>query len=144
MVAVASTPVAQVTTDGLEPLLRAATSATETTVRGVTVGLELPAVLLALPVALTLVAWLTVRFRGAGGDWSRRRRLVLLATRVVVVLCLVVAAAGPYTVVSRTTPGDPQVRMLVDESASMEVTSATPSSRTSTVGRRCCSSPTAR
>jgi hypothetical protein len=108
--------------DAVEPLLRAATSAVETTVRGVTVGLELPVVLLALPVALALVGWLTFRFRGPGGDWSRRRRLVLFASRVVVVTCLVVAAAGPYTVVSQTTPGDPRVRMLVDESASMEVT----------------------
>jgi hypothetical protein len=98
----------------------------EFAVEGVTVGVSLPAVLLALPVALALVGWLTVRFRGGGGDWSRRRRLVLLASRVVVVVCLVLAAAGPYTVASQTTSGDPRVRMLVDESASMEVTGADP------------------
>jgi hypothetical protein len=98
----------------------------ETTVEGVTVGVALPLVLAALPVALALVAWLTFRLRGAGGDWSRRRRLVLFASRVVVVVCLVGAAAGPYTVVSQTTPGDPRVRMLVDESASMEVVGADP------------------
>ena len=101
-------------------------SALETTVEGVTVGVELPLVLLALPVVLALVGWLTFRFRGPGGDWSRRRRLVLFASRVVVVVCLVGAAAGPYTVVSQTTPGDPRVHMLVDESASMEVTGASP------------------
>ena len=101
-------------------------SSFETTVRGVTVGVELPGVLLALPVALALAAWLTFRFRGSGGDWPRRRRVLLFATRVVVVICLVLAAAGPYTVVSRTTPGDPQVQMLVDESRSMGVTGADP------------------
>jgi hypothetical protein len=101
-------------------------SALETTVEGVTVGVELPLVLLALPAALALVGWLTFRLRGSGGDWSRRRRAILFASRVVVVVCLVVAAAGPYTVASRTTPGDPRVRMLVDESASMEATGAAP------------------
>lgn len=100
--------------------------ALETAVEGVTVGVELPPVLLALPAALALVAWLTFRFRGAGGDWPRRRRLLLFASRAVVVVCLVVAAAGPYTVVSRTTPGDPRVHMLVDESTSMEVAGANP------------------
>ncbi|MEF8841390.1 MAG: VWA domain-containing protein [Haloarculaceae archaeon] len=98
----------------------------ETTVEGMTVGVALPLVLAALPVALALVAWLTFRLRGPGGGWSRRRRLVLFASRALVVGCLVVAAAGPYTVVSQTTPGDPRVRMLVDESASMEVTGADP------------------
>jgi len=101
-------------------------SSAEVTVQGVTVGVALPLVLAALPFALALVGWLTFRFRGAGGDWSRRRRLLLFASRVVVVVCLVVAAAGPYTVVSQTTPGDPRVRMLVDESESMEVTGANP------------------
>ena len=98
----------------------------ETTVQGVTVGVALPLVLLALPVALALVGWLTFRFRSAGGDWSRRRRLLLFASRLVVVVCLVVAAAGPYTVSAQTTPGDPRVRMLVDESASMAATDAAP------------------
>ncbi|MEF8790358.1 MAG: vWA domain-containing protein [Haloarculaceae archaeon] len=100
--------------------------ALETTVEGVTVGVELPLVLLALPVAVGLVAWLTFRLRGSGGDWSRRRRTVLFGSRLLVVVCLVVAAAGPYTVASRTTAGDPRVRMLVDESASMDVTDANP------------------
>ena len=111
-------------------------SALETTVRGVTVGVELPGVLLALPVALALVAWLTFRFRGTGGDWSRRRRVLLFATRIVVVVCLVLAAAGPYTVVSRTTPGDPRVQMLVDESASMGVTDANPEALASAIEDR--------
>jgi hypothetical protein len=106
--------------------VRGVPMAVETAVRGVTVGAEHPLALLALPVALVLVGWLTFRFRKAGGDWSRRRRLVLFASRIVVVVCLVVAAAGPYTVVSRTTPGDPRVHMLVDESASMEVVGASP------------------
>lgn len=113
--------------------LRTLGEAFEFTVRGVTVGLELPVALVALPVALALVAWLTFRFRRAGGDWPRRRRLVLFATRVVVVVCLVVAAAGPYTVVSRTTPGDPRVQMLVDESASMGVTGVDPRSLASAI-----------
>jgi Mg-chelatase subunit ChlD len=91
---------------------------------GVTLGLELPLALLALPVALAALAVLTFRLRGGTGDWGRRRRLGLFAARAVVALLLVSAAAGPYTVVSRETPGEPRVRLLADESASMAVTDA--------------------
>ncbi|UPW00570.1 VWA domain-containing protein [Halorussus gelatinilyticus] len=52
---------------------------------------------------------------------SRRVRLALAATRLLVATCLVVAAAGPTTVTTATTAGDPSVTMLVDESASMGV-----------------------
>ena len=91
------------------------------TVRGVEVGVSLPAVLLVLPVAIGLLALASYR---RGGDWGRRKRLVLFGTRLVVVVCLVTAAAGPYTVTERETEGDPRVRLLVDESNSMALTDA--------------------
>ncbi|WP_276258481.1 VWA domain-containing protein [Haloglomus litoreum] len=100
------------------------TEATEFTIRGVTLGVELPLVALALPVVLVALVALTVHVRGAGGDWSRRRRLGLLASRVLLATLLVAAAAGPYTVTARETPGDPRVRLLADESDSMAVTDA--------------------
>jgi hypothetical protein len=106
-----------------EALLRTLTEGVSVAVRGVEVGVELPAVLLALPVALVALAFLSFR-RGGGGDWGRRKRWAVFLTRVVVVVCLVTAAAGPYTVTARETPGEPRVRMLVDESNSMAVTSA--------------------
>lgn len=99
------------------------TEAVEATVRGVTVGLELPLALLAIPVALALLVALAVR-TGQGGDWGRRRRIGLLLARASIVVLLVTAAAGPYTAVARETPGEPRVRLLADESDSMAVTDA--------------------
>jgi hypothetical protein len=92
------------------------------TVRGVEVGVSLPAVLLALPVAVALLA--LASYRREGGNWGRTKRLVLFGTRLVVVVCLVTAAAGPYTVTARETEGNPRVRVLVDESNSMALTGA--------------------
>lgn len=91
-------------------------------VAGVTVGVARPLALVALPLALA--ALVAAAFLRAGGDWSRRRRAAFVLVRTLVVVCLVVAAAGPYTVTERETPGDPRVRLLVDESASMAATDA--------------------
>lgn len=112
---------------------------------GVGFGLERPIVLLSFPVAVLLLGWLVLRRRGVrgrreagdrdeagAGDGDsdgaraarragRRTRLALFGSRTVVVALLVVAAAGPYTVASQQTPGDPRVTMLVDESASMDL-----------------------
>ncbi|UPV74533.1 VWA domain-containing protein [Halorussus limi] len=97
-----------------------------------TVSLARPLVLVGVPVA-AVVLWLLV-LRGSEGETedgrgdtspdrapSRRARFALYATRLLVVTCLVVAAAGPTTVTTATTPGDPTVTMLVDDSASMGV-----------------------
>ncbi|MFB6172765.1 MAG: VWA domain-containing protein [Haloarculaceae archaeon] len=92
-------------------------------VAGATVGIDRPLVLLALPVAAAALAALVFRRRGPS-TWGRRRRVALFATRLLVVGCLVVAAAGPYTVTTRETAGDPRVHLLVDQSASMSVTDA--------------------
>ncbi|WP_115865459.1 VWA domain-containing protein [Halorussus litoreus] len=54
---------------------------------------------------------------------TRRARFAVFGTRLLVIVCLVVAAAGPTTVTTATTSGDPEVTMLVDQSASMEVNS---------------------
>jgi hypothetical protein len=93
--------------------------AVRTTVRGVTVGLERPAILLALPVAAAVLAAL-IRYRTAGTAGTRSRRL-LLASRLLVATLLVVAAAGPFTVVTTETSGDPTVSLLVDRSNSTTV-----------------------
>ncbi|WP_135828776.1 vWA domain-containing protein [Halorussus halobius] len=94
-----------------------------------------PAVLAALPVGAAALWVLLFSRRGgeasdAGGESepdaagpvaSRRARWALYASRLAVVACLVVAAAGPATVATETTAGDPQVTMVGDESASMGV-----------------------
>ncbi|WP_255150778.1 vWA domain-containing protein [Halorarius halobius] len=94
------------------------------TVAGIDLAVARPRYLLALPVAVAVVAALAlVRARG---DWPRRKRALFLAARMLVVVCLVVAAAGPYTVQTMETAGDPRVTMLVDESTSMAATDADP------------------
>ncbi|WP_396612915.1 VWA domain-containing protein [Haloferax sp. S1W] len=92
-----------------------------TEVSGWTLGLERPLFLLVIPVAVIL-AW-GVIFRRADGTAGERSRRLLFASRVFVVLLLVVAAAGPYTIQTRHTEGDPHVTLLVDESDSMAVSS---------------------
>ncbi|EMA07136.1 VWA domain-containing protein [Haloferax denitrificans] len=87
---------------------------------GRTLGLQRPLFLVALPVA-ALLAWALI-FRGADGTAGGRSRRLLFASRFLVVLLLVVAAAGPYTVTTRMTDGDPQVTLLVDDSDSAAVT----------------------
>ncbi|WP_416839447.1 vWA domain-containing protein [Haloferax sp. DFSO52] len=97
----------------------------------ITVGLERPLLLVAVPIVVVLV-WALI-FRGATGTAGTRSRRLLLASRVVVVLLLVVAAAGPYTVMTRQTDGDPRVTLLVDESDSMAVSSFTASTLASDI-----------
>ncbi|WP_276301669.1 vWA domain-containing protein [Halorussus lipolyticus] len=99
---------------------------------GASVEFARPVVFGGVPVA-AVVLWLLVVRRGgdeseseaepksADSDPGRRARLALFGTRLVVVACLVTAAAGPTTVTTATTAGDPQVTMLVDQSASMGV-----------------------
>jgi Mg-chelatase subunit ChlD len=105
----------------------------ERTVRGVTVGLSEPLALAALPVALAALWWLVLRGTGTAGTRSRRW---LLVSRTLLVVLLVVAAAGPYTVASRETPGDPRVTMLVDRSDSMAVSPAVADSLAAEVERQ--------
>ncbi|ELZ91314.1 hypothetical protein C440_13409 [Haloferax mucosum ATCC BAA-1512] len=88
-------------------------------VAGRTVGLERPLFLAVFPV-VALLAWGLI-YRGASGTAGSRSRRLLFASRLFVALLLVVAAAGPYTVMTRQTDGDPQVTMLVDDSDSMAV-----------------------
>lgn len=95
-------------------------SAATAAVAGVTVGLATPLALLVVPVAL-VVLWGLISYR-ADGTASRRSRLALVASRTVIVVLLVGAAAGPYTVASAETPGDPHVTLLTDRSDSMNVT----------------------
>lgn len=85
---------------------------------GVAVGVENPLVLLAFPVLVAVLWWLV--FRGTGTASTRSRRLFFVA-RVVLVALVVVAAAGPFTVVTRETAGDPHVSLLVDRSNSTDV-----------------------
>ncbi|KAB1188673.1 MULTISPECIES: VWA domain-containing protein [Haloferax] len=88
----------------------------------ITVGLERPLFLVVFPVAVALT-WVLI-FRGATGTAGVRSRRLLFASRLFVALLLVVAAAGPYTVATRQTDGDPRVTLLVDESDSMDVSSS--------------------
>jgi Mg-chelatase subunit ChlD len=86
---------------------------------GTVVGLDRPELLVALPIAIALLV-LLVRYR-ATGTASKRSRRLLLASRIVVATLLVVAAAGPFTVVTTETRGDPSVSLLVDRSDSTAV-----------------------
>lgn len=79
-----------------------------------------PVVLGALPV-VAVVLWLLVLRNSGDNGASRRSRRALYLTRLVVVVCLVVAAAGPTTITTASTAGNPEVTMLVDQSASMGV-----------------------
>ena len=88
-------------------------------VDGLTLGLERPLFLVALPLALLAVWW--VVYRGTDGTATPRMRRLLTVSRVLVVCCLVVAAAGPYTVERAETAGEPRVTLLVDDSDSMAV-----------------------
>ncbi|SDZ75371.1 von Willebrand factor type A domain-containing protein [Haloplanus vescus] len=96
-----------------------ALQAVRTTVGDTVVGVERPLLLLALPVVIAALV-LLVRYRVRGTASTRSRRL-LLASRVVMATLLVVAAAGPFTVVTMETQGDPSVSLLVDRSDSMAV-----------------------
>jgi hypothetical protein len=86
---------------------------------GLTVGLERPLFLLAFPVGVALL-WALVWYRASGTASTRSRRW-FFAVRVFTVLLLVAAAAGPYTVQSTETLGDPRVNLLVDRSDSTGV-----------------------
>jgi hypothetical protein len=86
---------------------------------GTVIGLDRPALLVVLPVVAVLFA-LLVRYR-ATGTASKRSRRLLLASRVVVATLVVVAAAGPFSVVTMETQGDPTVSLLVDRSDSTTV-----------------------
>ncbi|WP_248896529.1 VWA domain-containing protein [Haloplanus halobius] len=89
---------------------------------GTVVGLERPLALVALPVAIGLFV-LLVRYRASGTAAPRSRRL-LLASRITLATLLVVAAAGPFTVVTTETRGDPSVSLLADRSNSTGVSPA--------------------
>jgi Mg-chelatase subunit ChlD len=84
------------------------------------VGFERPLFFLLVPFA-AVALWALV-FRGASGMASDRSRRWFLAARVVVVALVVLSAAGPYTVQSQMTTGEPSVTLLVDESDSTAVT----------------------
>ncbi|WP_311173627.1 VWA domain-containing protein [Halobellus ordinarius] len=83
------------------------------------VGLARPLFLVALPLGV-LAIW-ALLFRGAEGTASERSRRLLFAARVLVVALVVLGAAGPHTVQSRETAGEPSVTLLVDRSDSMAV-----------------------
>lgn len=93
-------------------------SAEVTLPNGAVAGVETPVVFALLPV-VAVGLWALVRWRTTGSAGRRSRRL-LLASRLLVATLLVVAAAGPYTVTTRETAGDPRVTLLVDRSDSME------------------------
>ncbi len=91
----------------------------ETAVGDVIVGLETPLALVLFPVAVA--ALLALAYWRAAGTASDRSRRLLILSRVVVTLLVVVAVAGPYTVSTRETAGEPSVTLLTDDSASMAV-----------------------
>ncbi|QIB73859.1 VWA domain-containing protein [Halogeometricum borinquense] len=86
---------------------------------GMTVGVERPLFLLALPIGVILL-WALVWYR-ADGTASNRSRRWFFVVRILTVVLLVVSAAGPYTAQSTETLGEPKVTLLVDRSDSTSV-----------------------
>ncbi|MDS0298582.1 VWA domain-containing protein [Halogeometricum sp. S1BR25-6] len=86
---------------------------------GLTLGLERPRFLLA-GVGAVAVLWALIWFNARGTASERSRRL-FFAARVLTVVLVVLGAAGPYTVQSTETLGDPRVNLLVDRSDSTNV-----------------------
>lgn len=84
------------------------------------VAFDHPIVLLGIPLAIPLL-WLLVVRSSQASETGRRKRYAMFLSRLLVIGCLIGAAAGPHTVVAKQTPGEPEVRLLVDESASMAV-----------------------
>ena len=84
------------------------------------VGFERPLFFAALPVVLAAVAVLFYWNVGPGAPTGRTRAL-MIAARVLVAVLLVTAAAGPYVVDVSRSVGEPEVQLLVDDSASMDV-----------------------
>ncbi|AQL42152.1 hypothetical protein BV210_05245 [Halorientalis sp. IM1011] len=96
--------------------------AVETTLAGLRMGLQRPLVLVALPVAAALLV--VVFRRRERAVFTGRSRALFLASRLLLVTLLVVAAAGPYTLATTDSAGEPTVTMLVDRSDSMATTDA--------------------
>ena len=94
----------------------------ETTLFGLRLGLQRPLVLVALPVVAVLLG---VAFRRRErAVFTGRSRALFLVSRLLLVTLLVLAAAGPYTLATTDSAGQPTVTMLVDRSASMATTDA--------------------
>ncbi|WP_181692693.1 VWA domain-containing protein [Natronomonas sp. LN261] len=83
------------------------------------VGFERPLLIAALPVALAAVALAFYWNVGPGAPTGRTRTLMIVS-RVLLAVLLVTAAAGPYVVDVSRSVGDPEVQLLVDDSASMD------------------------
>jgi len=84
------------------------------------VAFEYRFLLLGIPLAIPLL-WLIVVRPSAASETGRRMRYGMFVTRLLIIACLLGAAAGPYTTVTKQTPGEPEVRLLIDDSASMAV-----------------------
>ncbi|MFB6211676.1 MAG: VWA domain-containing protein [Halobacteriales archaeon] len=84
-------------------------------------GFERPLALLGIPIGIVIL-WALIFRRTAPSTTGQRPRLGLFGSRLLIATCLIVAAAGPYTVTTQATTGDPRVTLLVDQSASMAVT----------------------
>lgn len=84
------------------------------------VGLERPVLFAALPVALTAVTVLFYWNPGAGAPRGRNR-VLMIVSRVLIAILLITASAGPYLVNVDQSTGDPEVHLLVDDSASMDI-----------------------
>lgn len=84
------------------------------------VGVERPLLFATLPVALAAVTVLFYLNPGPSAPRGRTRRLMVIS-RVCIAVLLITASAGPYLVNVDRSAGDPEVHLLVDESASMDI-----------------------
>ncbi|MDY7081855.1 MAG: hypothetical protein SXQ77_05470, partial [Halobacteria archaeon] len=76
------------------------------------VGFETPILLILIPIGIIALVYLLF-IRSTEIAAPRKKRLILFATRSLILVLLVSGAAQPYTVNTKVTSGDPQVKMLV-------------------------------
>ncbi|MFH0870108.1 MAG: VWA domain-containing protein [archaeon] len=94
---------------------------------GITNFLNPGAFFLLIPI---LIAFLIILFRNFVsediGDKQERKkfRLIILLTRTLIFILLVVALAKPFGEVNISTPGDPKITILIDNTSSMSVMDA--------------------
>jgi hypothetical protein len=83
------------------------------------IGFSRPIALVGLPVG-AFGLFVLIYFRTDGTASARSRRLFIIS-RLLIITLLIIGAAGPYSIATVESAGDPSVTLLVDNSSSMSV-----------------------
>ena len=88
---------------------------------------EYPALLLLIIPLILLVIYLLnkdfvkLKIDELSLNKKRKLKIFVLFTRIILILCLVISLAFPYTESTKIVTGDPEIKLLVDSSLSMDV-----------------------